>query len=54
MCASDPVDRNVIDTETDSKPLREKLAPQTSIRFLLVLIAASAVAMLVFRSAVDG
>lgn len=38
--------------DTQSKPLRERLLPQTSIRFFLVLIGASAVVMYTFRAAV--
>ena len=36
---------------TESKPLRERLIPQTSIRFYLLLIGASAVVMYIFRAA---
>ena len=36
---------------TESKPLRERLLPQTSIRFFMFLIAVSAVAMYTFRAA---
>ena len=41
-------------TDTEPTPLREKLLPQASIRFFLVLIGASAVVMVVFRSALVG
>lgn len=47
-------DQGQTDRGTESKPIHEKLAPQTSIRFILVLIGVSALVMLVFRSAVDG
>ncbi len=36
---------------TESKPLRERLIPQTSIRFYLLLIGASAVVMYIYRAA---
>lgn len=36
---------------TESKPLRERLLPQTSIRFYMFLIGVSAVAMYTFRAA---
>ena len=39
---------------TESKPLRERLIPQTSIRFFLVLIGASAVVMYIYRAAFVG
>ena len=42
------------DSATESKPLREKLLPQTSIRFYLILIGFSALIMVVFRSAAGG
>ncbi len=42
------------DASTESRPLHEKLMPQTSIRFLMILIAGSALVMLVFRAAIDG
>lgn len=42
-------------SEPDSKPLREKLLPQASLRFFLVLIGISALVMVTFRFAlVDG
>jgi len=47
-------DPETTDASTESKRLREKLMPQTSIRFFLLLIAVSAVVMLVFRSAAGG
>ncbi len=37
--------------DTRSKPLREKLLPQASIRFFMVLIAASAMVMVIYRMA---
>jgi len=37
--------------DTESKPLREKLLPQASLRFFLLLIGGSAVVMFVFRMA---
>lgn len=37
--------------DTESKPLREKLLPQASLRFLLLLIGGSAVMMFIFRMA---
>lgn len=45
---------SMIDPNTESQPLPEKLLPQTSIRFFLMLIGASALVMLVFRSASGG
>lgn len=36
---------------TESKPLRERLLPQTSIRFFLALIGLSALVMVTFRAA---
>lgn len=39
---------------TESKPLRERLLPQTSIRFYLLLIGASAVVMYIYRAAFLG
>jgi hypothetical protein len=47
-------DQSVKHTSTESKPLHEKLIPQTSIRFLFVLIGGSALMMVVFRAAGDG
>jgi hypothetical protein len=46
--------QSVGDASTESKPLHEKLMPQTSIRSLLALIASSALVMVVFRAATDG
>ena len=37
---------------TGSQPLRERLMPQTSIRFFLILISVCALVMLIFQSAV--
>ena len=37
--------------DTQSQPLREKLAPQTSIRFFMLLIAACALVMVLVRMA---
>jgi low affinity Fe/Cu permease len=39
---------------TDSKPLRERLLPQTSIRFLMLAIVLSAIVMVIFREALVG
>ncbi|MFK8114159.1 MAG: hypothetical protein AB8B91_18300 [Rubripirellula sp.] len=39
---------------TDSKPLRERLLPQTSIRFMMAMMVASAIVMVVFRQAAVG
>ena len=39
---------------TESKPIRERLLPQTSIRFFALLIAASAITMYIFREAFLG
>lgn len=39
---------------TESKPLRERLIPQTSIRFFLLLIGASALVMYIYRAAIVG
>ncbi len=39
---------------TESKPLRERLIPQTSIRFFLLLIGSSALVMYVYRAAIVG
>ena len=51
----DQADRqNVRDASTESKPLHETLMPQTSIRFLLLLIGGSALVMVVFRAAGEG
>lgn len=44
-------DKPDLDATTQSKPLREKLIPQTSLRFFLVLIGVSAGVMVVFRVA---
>lgn len=38
----------------ESKPLRERLIPQTSIRFFLLLIGASALVMYIYRAAFVG
>ena len=48
---SDPV---TTDASTESKRIHERLIPQASIRFFLLLIALSALVMLVFRSAAGG
>ena len=40
----------VTQTGTESNPIRERLLPQTSIRFFAMLIAFSAVGMYVFRA----
>lgn len=41
-------------TEPDSKPPREKLLPQASLRFFLLLIGFSALIMVVYRIAFTG
>ena len=38
----------------ESKPIRERLLPQTSIRFFLLLIGGCAVLMYIFRAATVG
>ena len=51
----DQADRQAMqDASTESKPLHERLMPQTSIRFLLILIGGSALVMVVFRAAGEG
>ena len=54
MSDSSTTDPDPVEISTESKPLHEKLLPQTSIRFFMGLIAVSAFVMLIFQSAADG